>query len=231
MPDPAVALSDEQTRELAREILQRPDYAAHRVDPTWLQEWIGSLADLLRRMADWTPQWVIDFWDGFWEALSDLAALAFGDDALVVLLRLALALVVLGAFGLLAYRVLHDLRERRSETDDGEVAVADEGPRLIDDAAAHARDGRFLEAAHCTQLASLQLLLAKKCLELERSDPNRTLRRRLADASLPEPLRGRFLALLDRLEGHWFRDRVEDSDLYREWRALYSNIEALPEAR
>jgi hypothetical protein len=231
MPEPSVALSDEQTRELAREILERPEYAAYRADPTWLQGWIDSLAERIRQLADWTPQWVIDLWDGFWETLSDLAALAFGDDALVVLLRLALAGLVLGAFGLLAHRVLRDLRERRAESGDASTSVVDDGPRLIDDAEAHARDGRFLEAAHCTQLAALQLLLAKKWLELERSDPNRTLRRRLADASLPAPVRQRFLALLDRLESHWFRDRVEDRDLYHEWRSLHSHIEALPEGR
>jgi hypothetical protein len=99
------------------------------------------------------------------------------------------------------------------------------------DAEDFAGRGRFVEAAHCAQLASLELLLRKRCLELERSDPNRTLRLRLREARLPAAIRDRFVLLLDRLEGSWFRDRVADRELYSDWRSLHAQIAALPEGR
>ena len=228
---PGAIPSADQAQALAREILARSEYALYRAPRTPLQELVDGLADWFRQLADWTPQWVINLWEDAWQLLGDLVDAALGDDALVVLLRLALALVVLGAFGLLAYRVLRDLRDKRLEFEAESSRVDAEGPRFIADAEIAARRGRFLDAAHSTQLATLQLLLAKKWLELERSDPNRTLRRRVVEASLPEPVRDRFLTLLDRLEGRWFRDRVEDRDLYTEWRSLHARIEALPESR
>jgi hypothetical protein len=229
------SMSSEQARELAREILARREYAVYRQARSFLQEWIDALADALRGVVDWVaewmPEWAIDAWEGFWSGLRDWMGAAFGDDALVVLLRLTLALGVLAAFAILASRMLRELRDRRAEAD-GEVAASlDAGPRFLEDAEDLARQGRFLEAAHCTQLASLQLLLRKKWLELERSDPNRILRRRLADASLPSAVRERFVLLLDRLEGHWFRDRVEDPELYSEWRVLHEELEAIGELR
>jgi hypothetical protein len=228
---PAGPIPDEQVRELAREILARSAYAEHRRPRTWLQEWVDAVAEVLRRIEGWIPEWLSEAWVGFVAALRGAFDFAFGDDAVVVLLRLALALAVFGAFALLGARLLRELRERRPAPPPGPASSVDDEPRLLAEAESLAREGRFLEAAHCTQLAALQLLLRKRWLELERSDPNRTLRRRLAEARLPEPTRRRFLALLDRLEGLWFRDRVEDAGLYGDWRQLHQSIAALPEAR
>src|SRR6266403_795887 len=83
-----------------------------------------------------------------------------------------------------------------------------------------ARRGMFLEAARRVQLAALDLLLRARVVELGRSDPNRTLRRRLRDAALPEAERGDLLALIDWLEQRWFRDRNEERELYDRWRSL-----------
>src|SRR5204862_156545 len=58
-------------------------------------------------------------------------------------------------------------------------------PPFLEEADALARRGLFLEAARRVQLAALGLLLRARVLELGRSDPNRTLRRRLRDAALP----------------------------------------------
>lgn len=228
---PQALPSAEQARALAQEILARQEYAVHRRPRTQLQELVDDLADWFRQVADWTPQWVVDLWDGFWQAVGDLFDVALGDDAMVVLLRLALAAAVLGAFGLLAHRVLRDLRERRLEREGGSPPADFDAPSFIADAEAAARKGRFLDAAHSTQLATLQLLLSKQWLELERSDPNRTLRRRVAEASLPDAVRDRLLTLVDRLEGRWFRDRVEDRELYTDWRSLHARVAALPDSR
>ncbi len=230
MPD-APLLPDEQARELAREILSRPEYAAHRRPRTRLQELIDGVAEWIRGLGDYVPQWMIDLWESFWTTMREMLGYAFGDDALIVIIRLAVALLVLGAFTLVALRVIRDLRERRAEPEEGGALSSDSEPEWIADAEVFAGEGRFVEAAHCTQLASLGLLLRKQWLELERSEPNRTLRRRLAEARLPDALRDRFVSLLDRLEGRWFRDRVEDRDLYTDWRALHAEIAALPEGR
>lgn len=229
--DGVPGLSDDRARELAAEILRRADYAHYRRPPTHLQELVDALAAWLRQIADWTPQWLVDLWARFGSWLEGMTKGALGDDAGVALLRLALALAVLGVLGVIAVRTVRELRARRG----AQAALAPEavleGPRFVAEADGLARQGRFLEAAHRIQLASLQLLLRKRWLELERSDPNRTLRHRLADTRLPDALRQRFLALLDRLEGRWFRDRVEDRELYSEWRALHARIESLPESR
>jgi hypothetical protein len=49
----------------------------------------------------------------------------------------------------------------------------------------------------------------------------------LREARLPDSERADFLALLDRLESRWFRDRAEDRDLYGAWRGLHARLEAL----
>src|SRR6266705_826814 len=95
-------------------------------------------------------------------------------------------------------------------------------PRFLEEADALARRGLFLEAARRVQLAALDLLLRARVLELGRSDPNRTLRRRLRDAALPEAERGDLLALIDWLEQRWFRDRSEERELYDRWRSLHT---------
>ena len=230
MPD-ASLLSDEQARELARDILARPEYATYRRPRSGLQEWVDGLADWIRSLEDRVPQWLVDLWSDFWGALGQAFGGALGDDTGVMAARLVVAALLLGGLGWMATRLARDLRRRRLEPRAAAPSLPDARPEWIAEAEVFARQGRFVEAAHCTQLASLQLLLRKHWLELERSDPNRTLRRRLAEARLPEVIRARFVALLDRLEGCWFRDRVEDRDLYADWRAIHAEIAALPEGR
>jgi hypothetical protein len=104
---------------------------------------------------------------------------------------------------------------------------ADGPPPFLEEADALARQGMFLEAARRVQLAALDLLLRTRMLELGRSDPNRTLRRRLRDAALPEAERGDMIALIDRLEQRWFRDRSEDRELYDRWRLLHARLGAV----
>lgn len=224
-------LSDEQARELAREILSRPEYATYRRPPGVLQEWVDGLAAWIRGLEERLPTWLLDLWRDFWDALARVFDGASGNDTGAMVARLVVAALLLGGLGWMTARLARDLRRRRLEPEAAASSVLDSGPEWIDEAEVFARQGRFIEAAHCTQLASLQLLLRKHWLELERSDPNRTLRRRLAEARLPEVLRARFVALLDRLEGCWFRDRVENRDLYADWRAIHAEIAALPEAR
>jgi HEPN domain-containing protein len=130
-------------------------------------------------------------------------------------------------FGLIG--VTRTLWRRRIEGEAVRVTqrVGDGSPLPLDQARALAGEGHFLAAAHHVQLAALQLLLEGRFVELARSEPNATLRRRLARSSLPESICGDFLALLDRLEGHWFRDRKEDRELYLDWCQLHTRLDAL----
>src|SRR6266516_2241861 len=107
------------------------------------------------------------------------------------------------------------------------VAPPAVAPPFLEEADALARRGLFLEAARRVQLAALDLLLRARVLELGRSDPNRTLRRRLRDAALPEAERGDLLALIDWLEQRWFRDRSEERELYDRWRSLHARLGAV----
>jgi hypothetical protein len=231
----AGTVTPEAARALAEEILSRPEYARFRRDPTWLQQWVDGVADWLRAawetVSGWVPESVAEgwwaLWNGLWEAVGGL----LGSDGLTALMRLLLAAAVFVAIGVVVRRVLREVRDRRIDASDAPGLVVEKGPDLLAEAERCAAEGRFLEAAHCTQLAALQLLLRKKCIELERSDPNRVLRRRLADASLPAALRDAFLSGIDRLEGQWFRDRREDEGLYGQWRRLHAQVQALPEAR
>jgi hypothetical protein len=85
-----------------------------------------------------------------------------------------------------------------------------------------------MEESHRLALGSVQALVEEGHIELSRSDANRILRKRVLSAELPEELSSEFLRLLDRFEARWFRDRIEDADLYQEWRDLHARIEALP---
>jgi hypothetical protein len=91
-------------------------------------------------------------------------------------------------------------------------------------AAALAARGEYLEAARHVQLAVLELLLARRVIALERSEPNAVLRARLRAARLPDADRAACVTLLDRLERAWFRDSTASRDLYDDWRRLHGRL-------
>ena len=160
-----------------------------------------------------TP-WLLSF-------IAWLSGLREADPVLYGALLVGLMVVALLLLAHVAWAVRRALavpapaRPPRSET---------AAPPFLEEADALARRGMFLEAARRVQLAALDLLLRARVLELGRSDPNRTLRRRLRDASLPEAERGDLLALIDWLEQRWFRDRSEERDLYDRWRSLHARL-------
>ncbi len=195
--------SDEHVRELAAEILAREDYAAGRVD---LEGW--------ERLLRWLAEWA--------EWLEALRVTAPG------LYWLLLAGLLLLAVVLLAHVVWTVSLALRMPPPEEPPRGARPGPGLLARAESLAAEGRFLEASRNVELATLELLLEQRVIELARSEPNRVLRRRLREAALPDPERGQLLGLLDRLESRLFRDRVEDAELYAGWRALHRRLSALP---
>jgi hypothetical protein len=226
------ALSDERVRALADELLARSRYAGYRRPKSTLQEWVDWLADFLRDPASWLPGWLSELWESIGEALLRLLGGLLGDEPLALLTRFLLAGAVLATSAWIVANVVRALREGSAEGEAARSAsVGPEDPGWLPRAEALAGQGRFLEAAHCTQLAALELLLRGEWLTLERSDTNRTLRQRLRAAPLPAAERGDFLVLLDRLESRWFRDRAEDRDLYGAWRGLHARLEGSEQLR
>lgn len=225
-------LADEEVRVLAREILDQRAYARWRPSENpllrlreLLSEWWEGFVATLR---EWLPDWLVAFGEALLDWLRSWGGSGSTSDGLSPLGWL-LGLLALALVGVGLYAVTAAVRRRLI---DPEVRVA--GPLaapphrlLLAEARALAERGHLLAAAHKAQLAALQLLLERRWLELERSDPNRTLRRRLAEAELPAAERDEFVMLLDRLEGHWFRDRVEDRDLYLSWCRLHERLDGL----
>jgi hypothetical protein len=91
-----------------------------------------------------------------------------------------------------------------------------------------AATGRFLDAAHCLHLACIQALVERGVVELSRSEPNRTLRRRVRASTLAGADAELWCALLDRTETAWFRSRSDEPDLYESWLSLHDRLLALP---
>jgi hypothetical protein len=228
----AAALGDERVRALADALLARSRYAGYRRPKSTLQEWVEWLAEFLRDPGSWLPSWLTELWASIGEALLRFFGGFLGDEPLALLMRFLLAGAVLATSAWIVANVVRTLRAASPEGEAAQSASADAGdPGWLARAEGLAGQGRFLEAAHCTQLAALQLLLRGEWLALERSDTNRTLRQRLRAAPLPAAERGDFLALLDRLESRWFRDRAEDRDLYGAWRGLHARLEASEQLR
>lgn len=194
---------DPEIRRLAREILEQREYARYRLEQEAWLDLFERLARWLQRLPDWSYDLALESPLLYWSLLAGLLLMALGLLAHVVwTLRAAL----------LAPAPEPIVRDRPAPRD-----FLGEAERL-------AQQGRFLEAARRVQLACLELLLRRGVIELGRADPNRVLRRRIAGAELPDTERSEFVALLDRLEAHLFRDADEDSELYSRWLRLHRTL-------
>jgi hypothetical protein len=194
-------VGDEQIRALAAEILRHEPYAGWRQGERALS-WLKAFLDWFDRWNDWVaglPPWT-------------QVALFAG------LLGLSLLL--------LAHIVWSVAVALRANGPAAEPPAEDVAPSFVDEAAALAAQGRFLDAAHRLQLASIALLVSQRRLTLSRFEANRVLRRRIGEASLPAPERRALVELVDRLERGWFRDRHGDAALYDAWRALHARLAA-----
>ena len=207
---PAAAATDAQVRELAKQILSRPEYA------DWHAAATSRWQALLQLLGHWIQRW-----------LAFTGDLAINRPVLYWLLLGGLFLVIALLLAHVVWSLRAALGARPPEAGEREAGAALD---FADEAGRLAAAGRFLEAAHRLQLASIELLLQRHVLELARSEPNRTLRQRLRGASLPERERQELLDLLQRLEQQWFRDRRDDRDLYDSWRTLHERLDALPQA-
>lgn len=225
--------SDEQARAAAREILAQPEFTrwergvdgwltlleglVERV-PTWLIELLAALQDAVGGLLSWIGSGLARLL-GIFGVFGDVSN-AVGWTAALLLLTATLVFLWRGrSFWQRPPRATEGIRPGRRHAD------------ALREARSLAREGRFLEAAHRVQLATLALLIELDWLELARSDPNRTLRRRIAVSGLPERERGQLVALVDRLERLWFAEPQDDPRLFEEWLALDERIVTLAGAR
>ena len=196
------------TRALAAEILQRPEYASARTSDElgWLSQLKTVLVDLLRHLAEF----------GAW-----LDALRSSSPALYWLLFAALVFVLVLLVAHISWAISRALRgSSELEPRRGSAPSIDfpgQSRRL-------AEEGRYVDAAHCLLLASLQCSAHSGLIELHPEDTNRDVRGRLEVARLPGPLRAELLELMRITERAWFRDRVEDPALYARWSAAYGRL-------
>ena len=219
-------VTDEQARAAAEAILSAPEYTRWE---SGVLPWFA----FLDRIGDWVPDWLIALVSklgllvsALLEGLGRILGLFgfFGEVgrgvgwiALCLILALVIALI----------RVWHARRERGVAESAPASASALAHRDALREARALAASGRYLEAAHRVQLATLALLISSDWLELARSDPNRTLRQRLADSPLPERERQQFIRLVDRLEALWFDRPRQDPELFDQWIALDERILSL----
>jgi hypothetical protein len=214
-------VSDEEARAAAREILAQPEFARWHSD---FEAWLRALEGLLERIPDWlidVAAWLKEvvlegILLGMLRAMGRLLGLVGEPPGALGLLAVCLLLAVAIV---LAYR-FWDTRRRESRAGRDAPGTSRSHADSIREARALARDGHYLEAAHRVQLATLARLIETQRLELARSDPNRTLRRRVSDSTLPERDRRQLVALVDRLESLWFDQPREDRELFEAWLAL-----------
>lgn len=191
---------DESVRALAESILSQHRYA----------QWRSTDSELLERIFDWIGR-----------TFSWTAQLRVESPVLFALFVAAL----LGVALVLLLHVVWSIRAALATTGPAPSGRrAPEPHRWTEESERLAREGRFLEAAHRLVLGSIDVLVERGVIELGRADANRVLRDRIRRSPLPMAASERFLALLDAFEERWFRDRVEDGALYRDWRELHAQL-------
>jgi uncharacterized iron-regulated membrane protein len=216
--------TDEELRSAAAEILGANEFTRWH---TGYESWLN----LLERIGELIPDWLIQAYSWIQQAaravfqwIAEVLRLfgVLGDVGegigWVAVCILVAALIVLGW----NWQKRRKARDRRPDT--SQRSAGRSHAQALREAAALARRGQTLEAAHRVQLATLALLIEFDWLELARSDPNRTLRRRLRESALPTRERHELISLVDRLEALWFDVPREDRLLFEDWVSLDERI-------
>jgi hypothetical protein len=192
------SITDEHVRSVAKQILSHAPYSA----------WRGNemILPWLERFNEWLRQW--NDWVGSLPAFTQVVIIG----GMMLVASLLLAHVV--------WSVMVALRTKAPPP----AATSGRRAGVRAEAEALAAQGRFLEAAHRLQLATIELLVSQRRLALSRFEANRVLRRRVREASLPVHEGRTLLDLVDRLERGWFRDRAGDAELYGAWRDLHARL-------
>jgi len=194
-------LADSRVRDLAHEILARPEYAAVR--PLAIETWLYSI---LHRLIDW---------------LGNLGTLRVTAPGLYWLILIGLFLV----FGVLVAHIVWSISAALRAPEPSDRLAS--GGQLRDPAAEAemlAASGNFLEAAHNLMIASFRTLAERSVIELRPDRSNRWIRRALRDSQLNGQLVGEIDSLVARTERQWFGDRENSPDIYSDWRSAFDQL-------
>lgn len=219
-------VADEAARAAAREILSADRFTRWNHDyEAWLR--------MLERLANLVPDWMVDVvaWlDRVLTSIADAIERLLGFFGVFGEVGGGVGWIALSLIAAAIVFLVWTWRERSTARTRATAPGRSPG-RLHADALGEARrlagQGRFLEAAHRVQLATLTMLIEFDWLELARSDPNRTLREHLRASPLPERERRQLIALVDRLEALWFNEKVDDPALFDDWIRLDERLTVL----
>lgn len=194
-------IPDSRVRDLAHEILARPEYAAAR--PLAVENWFYSM---LVRLIAW---------------LQNLGTLRITAPGLYWLILTGLFLVLAVLVAHIVWSISVALRAPEPQE-----RMASSG-QLRDPAAEAellAASGNFLEAAHNLMIASFRTLAERSVIELRPDRSNRWIRRALRDSQLNGTLVVEIDGLVARTERQWFGDRENSPDIYSQWRSAFDRL-------
>lgn len=199
-------LADARVRELARAILERPEYKNFRLET---HDVVAFALEKLRALMAWLQQLHAGDPRVYWAVLVGLGAVC-------------LALV------------LHIAWTLRAALRSAPPPVAPEARAQELDFAREARAlaarGQHLEAAHRLLLASLRGLAQRRLIPLRPEDGNHAVCRLLATSRVPAELRGEMIALIVETERAWYGAgegaRRTPASLYQRWDSAYAQLAA-----
>lgn len=187
-------------RELARQILARPEYAQATSD-TRLQAFLRGLLEELGRLGVLRVDAPVLYWSMVIGLLAVLAAMIV---QIVRAIRTALRLPE---------------PEHWTAAATGEIPIDPVGQ-----ADKLAAQGRYLEAAHRLMLASLRALAERAVIELTPERSNRWIRMALRTSNLAQNLGEELDELIERTERRWFGNREDDPEIYANWRSAFERL-------
>jgi len=197
-------MSDGAVRDLAGQILARPEYAGangiHSKVESWLLRFFDSILDWFSRLEVLRASSPLLYW-----------------------------LIVLGVAGTCVAVIAHVtwtiwIAMTAPEPASSKLASSAGSPDLAREAESLAASGRYLDAAHRLMLASFRTLAERSVIELRPDRSNRWIRAALRGSTLAENLAAELDALVERTERRWFGDRVNDPEIYARWRSAYEQL-------
>lgn len=203
MPQPPelVSISDSAARQLAAEILARPEYAQYREQN---HDWLRKLLSWLMRVFEWLP------------GLYYTAPLLYW-------------LMLIGLLALSALLITHMVKTLTSALRTPQPQLEAARPSQRDfpaEARALAADGAYLEASHRLLLGSLVQAARAGVIELKPDDGNRAVCDKLRRSRLPPELSARLVGLIQETDAIWFGARAQRPELYEAWSATYAQLRA-----
>lgn len=193
--------SDAAVRDLAAQILSRPEYASAR--PSAADKW---LHDLLQHIIDW---------------LNQLLRLHGSAPGLYWMILAATFLI----FALLVAHIAWTISiALRAPVPQPRAPFKQASIDPVADAERMAAAGSYLDAAHALMIATFRTLAERFVIELRPDRSNRWIRRALQGSKLDQPLANRIVLLIERTERHWFGDRDNRREIYTDWRAAFDEL-------